>query len=129
MSIINLGKIKMDDFIDKVMKGFFLLRKKNSILRADKTTFYILNAKNIHSSRYYLEIGDFTIYSCKKDVYIDVNTILEMLGLRILSRYEYDQLTEKMLEHERKHGGFMYKAIPTERLPFENDFLVTELKQ
>ena len=108
----------MDNFIDKVMKGFFVLRQKNTILREGKTTFYVLSARNVRSVRYYLEIGDFTIYSCKKDVY----TILEMLGLRILSRYEYDQLTEKMLEHERKHGGFMYKAIPTERLPFENDF-------
>lgn len=119
----------MDDFVDKVMKGFFVLRQKNTILREGKTTFYVLSARNVRSVRYYLEIGDFTIYSCKKDVYMDVNTILEMLGLRTLSRYEYDQLTDKMREHERKHGGFMYRAIPTERLPFENDFLVTGLKQ
>lgn len=117
-----------DEFLEQAMQCFFLPREKNSILRTNENTFYIMNAKNVRSRRYYLAVGDFTIFSCKKDVYTDLNTILEMLGLRTLSRDEYDQLTEKMKQHEREYL-YLYRAVRHEPLPFENDFLVTGVKQ
>mgnify|MGYP006953361701 CR=1 FL=1 len=114
----------MKELIDP--KIYFCLRAKNSILRNPGNKFFILNCKNEKSIKYYFELGDITIFTCKSNIYNDVSLILEKLGLPAITKDEWALIVKKMKDHE-KNFGMWDRALPTCQLDFEFRYIIKDL--